>query len=73
MIAPLDVYPEAVRDLILWTPFPYFVYFPAAIIIGLPVDFLRGLLIISGWGIFFWVLNRWLWRKGLKHYSGMGA
>ncbi len=73
LIAPLEVFPPAVREFALWTPFPYLVHFPASILVGLPVDIGRGLLVMSIWSIIFFVLNRWLWRRGLKHYSGMGA
>lgn len=73
IIAPLEVFPPNLRQVVLWTPFPYFVHFPASILIGLPVDIGRGILVILGWGLLFFLLNRWLWRKGLKQYSGMGA
>ncbi|HBE20428.1 MAG TPA: multidrug ABC transporter permease [Cyanobacteria bacterium UBA11149] len=73
MIAPLEVFPDAVREVALWTPFPYMINFPASVLIGLPVDLGRAFLVMWGWGLFFFVTNRWLWRKGLKHYSGMGA
>lgn len=71
--APLEVFPELVHQIALWTPFPYLIHFPAAILVGLPVDILRGLFVMFTWGIIFFGLNRWLWRKGLKQYSGMGA
>ena len=73
IIAPLEVFPESVRNVVLWTPFPYLVNFPASILIGLPVDVGQGLLVMLSWGIVFFVWNRWLWRQGLKQYSGMGA
>ncbi|HEY9809637.1 MAG TPA: ABC-2 family transporter protein [Halomicronema sp.] len=73
MIAPLNVFPESVRTFVEWTPFPYLIYFPAALLVGLPVNIGRGLLIMIGWSFIFFILNRWLWKKGLKHYSGMGA
>jgi ABC-2 type transport system permease protein len=73
MIAPLEVFPPAVRTVALWTPFPYLVHFPAAILIGLPVDIVRGILMMLGWSLLFFIWNRWLWREGLKQYSGMGA
>lgn len=73
MIAPLEVFPETVRQIALWTPFPYLIDFPTSLLIGLPVDVGRGLLVMLGWWVFFFVCNRWLWRKGLRHYSGMGA
>jgi ABC-2 type transport system permease protein len=73
IIAPLELFPPEVREIVLWTPFPYIIHFPAAILVGLPVDIARGFLAILGWVVIFFLLNRWLWKKGLKHYSGMGA
>jgi len=73
MIAPLEVFPPAVRQVVLWTPFPYMINFPASILVGLPVNIGQGLLVMMGWILLFWGLNRWLWRLGLKQYSGMGA
>lgn len=73
LIAPLEVFPPVVREVALWTPFPYLVYFPAGILVGLPVNIPQGLLVMLGWSGLFFGLNRWLWRQGLKQYSGMGA
>lgn len=73
IIAPLEVFPPGVREVALWTPFPYLIHFPAAILIGLPENILRSILVMLGWSMLFFILNRWLWRKGLKQYSGMGA
>ena len=33
----------------------------------------QGFGMMLAWSGLFWVINRWLWRRGLKHYSGMGA
>lgn len=73
LIAPLQVFPPAVRAVVEWTPFPYLIYFPASLLIGLPVDIGRGFAVIAIWSVSFFVLNRYLWRRGLKQYSGMGA
>jgi len=73
LIAPLEMFPPTVREVVIWTPFPYLIHFPAALLIGLPEDIVRGFLVMLGWGLLFFVLNRWLWRRGLKQYSGMGA
>ncbi|WP_319420497.1 ABC transporter permease [Pleurocapsa sp. FMAR1] len=72
-IAPLEVFPDNVRRVVAWTPFPYVMHFPAALLMGLPVDVVKSILIIIAWTTLFVVANRWLWRKGLKQYSGMGA
>ncbi len=73
IVAPLTLFPEPVREFALWTPFPYLVYFPASLLIGLPVDLARGLAMMAAWGTITLLINRWLWRAGLKQYSGMGA
>jgi ABC-2 type transport system permease protein len=72
-IAPLEVFPPVVRQVVLWTPFPYLIHIPASLLVGLPVDISRSLLVSLGWTAIFWFLNRWLWRRGLRQYSGMGA
>jgi ABC-2 type transport system permease protein len=69
----LEVFPPVVRAIALWTPFPYLIHFPVAVLIGLPVDIRRSIFVMLGWTVLFFILNRWLWRKGLKQYSGMGA
>lgn len=73
MIAPLEVFPETIREIALWTPFPYLIDFPSSLLIGLPVNVRQGLLVMLGWWVLFFICNRWLWRKGLRRYSGMGA
>ncbi len=73
IIAPLEVFPPVVRQVVLWTPFPYLIDFPASILVGFPVNWVQGLGAIAAWTLLFFGLNRWLWRKGLKQYSGMGA
>jgi ABC-2 type transport system permease protein len=73
MIAPLETFPPIVRAIAVWTPFPYLIDFPASLLVGLPQNVAAGFAAMLGWGAVFWVLNRWLWRRGLKQYSGMGA
>ncbi|MEO0947951.1 MAG: ABC-2 family transporter protein [Cyanobacteria bacterium J06641_5] len=73
LLAPLEVFPPALREIVLLTPFPYLVHFPAALLVGLPVRWGEGCLVILVWLAGFYVLSRWLWRRGLRQYSGMGA
>ena len=42
MVAPLALFPDAVRAVVLWTPFPYLIYFPASILINQPENVLQG-------------------------------
>ncbi|MBD2091693.1 ABC-2 family transporter protein [Microcoleus sp. FACHB-1515] len=73
MIAPLETFPPIVRAIALWTPFPYLIAFPASLLVGLPQNIPAGFAAMIGWGVIFFGLNRWLWRRGLRQYSGMGA
>ena len=73
MVAPLSMFPSFMAQLALWSPFPYLIYFPVAVLLGLDTPLLRGFGITLGWLIIFALLNRWLWRRGLRRYSGMGA
>jgi ABC-2 type transport system permease protein len=73
VVAPLEVFPPLARQIVEWTPLPYLVYFPASIFVGLPGNRLHGFLTTLAWIVLFFWLNRWLWRRGLRHYSGMGA
>jgi ABC-2 type transport system permease protein len=80
MVAPLSTFPPAVRQVVLWTPFPYFISFPARILTrDAAIDPISATEIIHGFGIMagytaiFWLLCAWLWKKGIAQYSGMGA
>jgi ABC-2 type transport system permease protein len=72
-IAPIAIFPAEMRSIVMWTPFPYIINFPASILTGLKVDYVHDFGVMFIWGAIFLVLNRWLWRKGLRQYSGMGA
>jgi ABC-2 type transport system permease protein len=72
-LAPLEIFPPQVRSIALWTPFPYIINFPASILTGLPINILNSFGIMFLWMLFLAIVNRWLWKKGLRQYSGMGA
>lgn len=73
IIAPLEVFPPLVRSLVLWTPFPYLIHIPASFLVGLSVNPWQAVFVTLAWIGFFWLVNRWLWHRGLRRYSGMGA
>lgn len=73
MTAPLALFPDSVRAVVLWTPFPYLIYFPASLLTNQADHIAQGFMAMVLWGLAFLGLNRWLWRRGLRQYSGMGA
>ncbi len=60
-------------DIAMATPFPYMLWFPATLLTGGEVPIVRGFVVLTAWLVVFFIINRILWRRGLKHYSAMGA
>ena len=73
LIAPLDLFPNGIKSFALITPFPYLMYFPSRLLIGDVRPFLFSFVILFIWGILFYLLGIFFWKKGLEHYSGMGS
>ena len=73
-LIPWEMYSPSTRAILELTPFPYLLAFPVGLLTGKPIiDPLRGFIIMAAWTLLFVILNRLLWHKGLRHYSGMGA
>lgn len=73
LAAPLAVYPDWARRIADATPFPYLIDLPARFLAGLPAEVWPGAGIVAAWMLGALALNRFLWRRGLRRYSGMGA
>jgi len=56
-------------------PFKFLAYFPAAVFLGKVegAEMYQGLAVLTGWVVFFIVLSRVLWWRGVKRYSGYGG
>jgi ABC-2 type transport system permease protein len=72
---PLDMLPEPWHTAVDILPLQYLAYFPSAVFLGKVsgVELARHLLIEFGWIVFFVVLSRVLYHRGLKRYSGFGG
>ncbi len=72
VVIPVELFPQAVQNVLAWTPFPYVLDFPVRVMIGR----ISGIDVLAGFGIqLFWVvalgaLFAWGWGKALKRYSG---
>ncbi len=74
LIAPLEVFPPLVREISLWTPFPYLIWYPAGVLTGGQVPpASQAFAVIGLWALALHLIGRTLWRRGLRHYSAMGA
>lgn len=74
-LLPLDLFPRIVSNIAFFLPFPYLLYFPVKIYLGkIPLD-----EIVYHIGFqFMWILilllvNRIVWRKGIRKYSAVGG
>jgi len=72
MIAPLEMFPEHVRKWCFGLR-SHLIHFPAALLIGLPVDSARFFGDLRLGSAIFLFFEPRLWRRGLKQYSGMGS
>jgi ABC-2 type transport system permease protein len=72
---PLDILPPAVKSLLELTPFPYLLYFPVSVYLGHTSGAAlgRGLLIQAAWVALFYGAARWVWGRGVRHYSAVGG
>ncbi len=72
---PLDILPPTLASLLHWTPFPYQLYFPVSIYLGRVsgVELWRGLAIQAFWVVAAYALARWVWGRGIRHYSAVGG
>ena len=76
---PLELLPAEgpinVRAIVEFMPLKYLAYFPAAVFLGKirGPEMYQGLAIEFAWVLFFIVLSRILWSRGIKRYSGFGG
>ena len=72
---PLDMLPQPWGQIVQYTPLQYLAFFPAQVFLGKIEGWAlaRGLLVEFAWVVFFIVLSRFLFHRGLKRYSGYGG
>jgi ABC-2 type transport system permease protein len=72
---PLDILPPALTAFLHYTPFPYQLFFPVSIYLGRVSgsELYQGLVIQAAWVIFFFLLARWVWARGIRKYTAVGG
>jgi ABC-2 type transport system permease protein len=71
----MDLYPAWARDILFYTPFPILAAWPAEALLGKMtwIKFLQGCGIGCLWILFFNILARFSFSRGVRNYSGIGA
>lgn len=74
-LMPLDLLPSPIREWAIALPFSCGIYIPASYLSG-RIDtntFMKGFISLAIGGIVFGLLARFVWKQGLRRYSGTGA
>lgn len=71
---PLDILPPMIRNIVYMTPFPYFSFVQTQIFLGRlsNLEIFKNLGILSIWIVGLYILNRWIWQRGLRDYAAAG-
>lgn len=74
-LVPLALFPDGLREALVYLPFRYMLSFPVEMLLGQlpPADILLGFAMQWLWVALFFVTYRLLWRKGIRHFSAVGA
>lgn len=72
---PLTLLPEDIGRFVNFMPFKYLAFFPAAVFLGkIPEEqLMTELLVEAGWLLFFVVVCRVAYARGVRRYSGYGG
>jgi len=72
---PLAMFPQWLFHLLMFTLFPYQMYFPVSVYMGkiAGADLWRGLLAQFGWVLLTYAFARFMWNRGVKKYSAFGG
>lgn len=71
---PIVFFPETVQKILSYTPLFYLKNFPAMIYLGRVNynDIFQGIIIQIAWLMFFFVITRALWKKGVRKFESVG-
>lgn len=74
-ILPLALFPDWLWAVVQWLPFRYMLSFPVEVMLGMVQrQELLGLFLVQGaWLLFFWLLTRWVWGRGVRRYAAFGG
>ncbi|TWU10886.1 ABC transporter permease [Allorhodopirellula heiligendammensis] len=72
---PLTLLPDSIEPFVNFLPLKYLAYFPAAVFLGKipPEDLPMEMAIEAAWLIFFMVVCRMAYKRGVARYSGYGG
>jgi ABC-2 type transport system permease protein len=75
MFVPLQLMPQMIQNIARFLPFQLFKYYPIQLILGrlTPAEIIQGYLMGFFWLGVALLSFRWIWSKGVKKFSAVGA
>ncbi len=73
LVAPIDTFPKEISQIAYLTPYPYLLSFPANLLSGHHVNIQLNIMILIFWALFLFLISTLAWKKGVKHFTAMGA
>lgn len=73
-LLPIDLLPGFLRNLSIFLPFKYTVYFPIKIYQGAlgRQDLIFGIIFALVWLVALFIILFWVWQRGLRRYEAVG-
>lgn len=71
---PIDILPKSIFTILMLTPFPYLIYFPAKLYLGTIAtsDVIFYFTVLIFWIVVLGFLMNWVFHTGLRHYTAVG-
>jgi ABC-2 type transport system permease protein len=71
---PLDIMPEIIQNIVLFTPFPYFAFLQSQLFLERlnPTEIVQYSLLLVFWIFLFSIIVHKAWKKGTKDYAAAG-
>jgi ABC-2 type transport system permease protein len=75
LLIPTTLFPEPLRTILLWSPFPHINFTPAILYLGKAagVEAARLLALQAGWTVALLVLGQWAWRRSSLRITIQGG
>jgi ABC-2 type transport system permease protein len=72
---PLDILPDGLHRLLLWSPYPYLLYFPVGVYLGRiqGAELWQGFALQLAWVGVAFLIARFVWSRGLRKYTAVGG
>ncbi len=75
LLIPTTLFPEPLRTILIWSPFPHINFTPATLYLGQAGGLEAGRLLAlqAGWTVALLALGQWAWRRSRQRITIQGG